>query len=98
MTAQGLHYAVVQRIKELKMPILTIRNVPDDVHEQLKARAAANRRSVNSEAIECLRIALAGRSERDVGGYLARARMVRERGATYVTDEQIDSARREGRA
>jgi hypothetical protein len=62
------------------------------------ALAVANRRSVNSEAIECLRIALAGRSERDVGGYLARARMVRERGAAYVTDEQIDRARREGRA
>lgn len=97
MTALSMHYAGIKKSKGARMPILTIRNVPDDVHDQLKTRAAANRRSLNSEAIECLRIALAGRSQRDVGGYLARARMVRERAAVYVTDDQIDRARREGR-
>lgn len=79
------------------MPILTIRSVPDDLHDQLKARASANRRSLNSEVIECLRLALATRGPRDVNGYLSRARTMRERSAVYVTDEQIDRARREGR-
>ena len=33
------------------MPTLTIRNVPDDLHEALKERARKNRRSVNQEVI-----------------------------------------------
>lgn len=30
---------------------LTLKNIPDEVYEQLKAAAAAHRRSLNSEAI-----------------------------------------------
>lgn len=98
MTAQGLHVAVDRRRKRrIHVAILTIRNVPDELHERLKARAAEHRRSVNSEVIECLRIALATRSTRDVPGFLARALAVRERGTGWVTDEQIDAAKREGR-
>lgn len=33
------------------MATLTIRNVPDDLHEALKERARKNRRSVNQEVI-----------------------------------------------
>lgn len=37
------------------MPMtLTLKNIPDAVYERLKASAAANRRSLNSEAIVCL--------------------------------------------
>lgn len=36
------------------MANLTIKNVPDDLYEQLKQRAAENRRSLNSEAIVCM--------------------------------------------
>jgi plasmid stability protein len=79
------------------MPILTIRNVPDDVYDRLKARALASRRSLNSEAIECLRLALADRGGRDIHGYLARARVVRERLGGYATDREIDEAKRSGR-
>ena len=37
---------------------LTLKNIPDDVYERLKAAAAAHRRSLNSEAIVCLETAL----------------------------------------
>ena len=37
---------------------LTLKNIPDEVYERLKASAAANRRSMNSEAIVCLEAAL----------------------------------------
>jgi plasmid stability protein len=80
------------------MPILTIRNVPDEVYDRLRARASANRRSINSEAIEVLRLGVIGRPDRDVAGFLKRARAVREAGVGYVTDKQIDAARRKGRA
>jgi plasmid stability protein len=36
------------------MATLTIRNFPDDVHEQLKEQAKRNRRSLNQEVIAVL--------------------------------------------
>ena len=33
---------------------LTLKNVPDEVYERLKASAESHRRSLNSEAIVCL--------------------------------------------
>lgn len=37
---------------------LTLKNVPDEVYERLKAAAEQHRRSLNSEAIVCLEAAL----------------------------------------
>jgi len=36
------------------MATLTLKNVPDDLYQRLKAQAVAHRRSLNQEAIECL--------------------------------------------
>ena len=33
------------------MPTLTLKNIPDDLHARLKACAARNRRSLNSEIL-----------------------------------------------
>ena len=41
------------------MPSLLIRNVDDALHRRLKARAAENRRSLEDEARELLRVAVA---------------------------------------
>ena len=46
------------------MATLTIKNIPDEVYEQLKQRAARHRRSVNSEVIVCLEKVLGSRSSR----------------------------------
>ena len=45
------------------MPTLVLRNVPDDLYQQLKATAANHRRSMTQEAIVSLQVALAGRQE-----------------------------------
>jgi plasmid stability protein len=37
---------------------LTLKNIPDDVYDRLKRSAEMNRRSMNSEAIVCLKAAL----------------------------------------
>jgi len=37
---------------------LTLKNIPDDVYERLKAAAEVNRRSLNSEIIVCLETVL----------------------------------------
>ena len=36
------------------MPTITIRNVPEALHQRLKARAKAHRRSLNAEALTVL--------------------------------------------
>ncbi len=76
---------------------LTLKNIPDEVYERLKASAETHRRSLNSEAIVCLESVLApGRmppSER-----LTRARALRgvlPKGKFRACD--IDAMKREGR-
>jgi len=77
---------------------LTSKNIPDAVYERLKASAAANRRSLNSEAIVCLECVLLqtrlAPSER-----LARARELR---AALVPmtfrAREIDAFKKAGRA
>ncbi len=41
------------------MPILHVRNVPEDLYEQVRRRAAAERRSLSAEVIRLLEGALA---------------------------------------
>ena len=79
------------------MPALTLKSIPDEVYERLKASAEAHRRSMNSEAIVCLEaVLLPGKvppKER-----LARARALRAalpRGKFRAKD--IDLLKREGR-
>ena len=76
---------------------LTLKNIPDDVYERLKASAATHRRSLNSEAIVCLEsVLLPGRVA--VSERLARARALR---ATLpkgkFRSKDIDAFKREGR-
>lgn len=40
------------------MPALTIKNIPDDLYEQLKIKAELHRRSINSEVLVYLEQAL----------------------------------------
>ncbi|GAB6058877.1 FitA-like ribbon-helix-helix domain-containing protein [Desulfonatronum parangueonense] len=55
---------------------LTLKNIPDEVYMRLRAAAAANRRSLNSEAIVCLEAALLPGKVKP-GERLARARELR---------------------
>ena len=76
---------------------LTLKSIPDEVYERLKASAEVHRRSMNSEAIVCLEsILLPGKmapAER-----LARAQALRAKlpqGKFHAKD--IDTLKREGR-
>jgi len=55
---------------------LTLKNIPDEIYELLKASAESNRRSLNSEAIVCLESALLPKRI-TVSDRLARARALR---------------------
>lgn len=56
---------------------ITLKNIPDDIYERLKASAAAHHRSLNKEAIACLEQVLTAPHSR-VEETLARAKAIRE--------------------
>ena len=76
---------------------LTLKNIPDDIYERLKASADANRRSLNSEAIVCLEAVLfPGRVE--PAERVARARALRAAlGKRKFSVADIDALKRAGR-
>jgi len=76
---------------------LTLKNVPDEVYERLKASAEQHRRSLNREAIFCLETVLMAR-QTDPSERLARARALRERlsGRVFKIGD-ITRQRRKGR-
>jgi plasmid stability protein len=77
---------------------LTLKNIPDEVYDRLKAAARSHRRSLNSQAIVCLEaVLLPGLA--DAGERLARARALRARfGKRSFRARDIDARKREGRA
>ena len=77
---------------------LTLKNIPDEVYERLKASAQIHRRSLNSEAIVCLEAVLVptrvGARER-----LARARELRAAlNPMKFRAREIDTLKRHGRS
>lgn len=85
------------RMESLMPTTLTLKNIPDDLYQRLKASADAHRRSMNSEALVCLENALLpGRMAPDER--IARARALRAslpHGKFRAHD--IDTLKREGR-
>ena len=79
------------------MPTLTVKNIPEDLYEQLKESAATNRRSLNREIIACIEKAISSRRV-EPAQMLARARVLREKTAPYrMTNEKFNQAKNEGR-
>ncbi len=79
------------------MKTLTIKGVPDAVYRELKRRAREHRRSLNGEALVMLERAF-GAALLTPGERLARIDAVREGiKGPYITNEEIDRLKREGR-
>lgn len=76
---------------------LTLKNIPDEVYERLKASAQSHRRSLNSEAIICLEAVLLPRKV-PLTERLARASALRSglKPANFRVRD-IDALKREGR-
>lgn len=78
------------------MATLTLKNVPDDLYERLKALAGAHRRSLNQEAIVSLQAAVGLKSPEQL---LAEIDAFRERLAArgvWVTADEVDGWIEEG--
>jgi plasmid stability protein len=84
-------------LEELMPTTLTLKNIPDDLYERLKAAASVHRRSLNGEAIVCLERAL-GPAKISVEERLKRVRLLHEELAGVdFRDEDINAFKREGR-
>ena len=80
------------------MANLSLKNIPDDLYEQLRASAEENRRSINGELIHMLERTLRPK-RRSVEETLDNASKLRESFGQRVFDPaDIDAFRRQGRA
>lgn len=79
------------------MPTLTIKGMPDTLYRRLKERAAANRRSLNSEILVALEQAVTSPPP-DAEALLARVDAIRAKLRTpRLTDAQLRAAKNSGR-
>jgi plasmid stability protein len=78
------------------MITITIKGIPKETHRELKKRAAAHGRSLNTEAIAVLESSVRSVPV-DSAALIARARAVRATMKFKATAAQIDRWKREGR-
>jgi antitoxin FitA len=78
------------------MATLTLKNIPDELYDQLRRSASEARRSLNSEILFRLETSLRSRGT-DPQELLARARAVRRTVGHPVTEEELRRARSKGR-
>jgi len=78
------------------MASVTVKDLPEKLHRQLKARAQQHRRSLNSEIIAVLEAATAPR-KLDSDDLLARAATLRSRVGGQLTDSDLAVLRQAGR-
>lgn len=76
------------------MPALLIKDLPDDLHRRLKARASALGRSMSREVMVILAEALEDRAGPPT---LAEVDRLRVRGRRPLTQDLLDEARTTGR-
>jgi plasmid stability protein len=79
------------------MASVTVKNIPDELYERLKALAKVNHRSINGEIIALIERSV-GKSPEEVAEILERTRQIRELTAHYIiTDDEITRMKNEGR-
>ena len=76
---------------------ITIKNIPDNLYEKLKVRAAANHRSINREIFAIFEEAF-GMKSFDPKVFLFTARSLREKSRdAWLTQDFFDGDKNEGR-
>lgn len=78
------------------MATITLKNIPSNLHEQLKKRAFLHHRSLNSEIIYYLERAIFNRKV-DVDSFLNNLRRLRRKVCGTLDDKTLNALKREGR-
>ena len=77
---------------------ITLKGIPENVYDQLKSSAEANRRSINSEAIACLETVLLPRKTNALA-HLEKAKSIRDSLIPgQFKPENIDQFKKSGRS
>ena len=78
------------------MPSITVKNIPEPIYQQLKKRAQAQHRSINSEIIACLeQSTLPHRPSPEE--FLRQARKMRQQAKGSLSAQEIQEAIDQGR-
>jgi plasmid stability protein len=79
------------------MATITLKNIPADLHRELKKRAEEHHRSLNREIIATLKTATGKTHRVDVEALIREARAARAKFARQVSDAEINAWKRAGR-
>jgi len=79
------------------VPTITLKNIPADLHRQLKKRAEEHHRSLNKEIIATLKNAASGTHQLDPTKLEESVRQARALFRRPITAREIDRWKREGR-
>lgn len=80
------------------MPTITLKDIPRQLHRELKNRARANHRSLNKETIATLQAATAPAVRADLETMMAQARAARGQFKQAVSVREIARWKNKGRA
>jgi len=76
---------------------ITVKNIPNDLYEMLKRKAARNHRSINNEIISIIEDSLQTK-RLDPDDFLVSIRKLREKTKQFIlTEDFINQAKNEGR-
>jgi plasmid stability protein len=83
-------------MKAVYMNNITVRNISDRIHKQLKKRSELSRRSINSEIIACLEEALFT-NKSEVEQILRKSQEIRNNQNFEITLSELEEAKNYGR-
>lgn len=78
------------------MATITIKNIPDELHDALKKKASLQRRSLNSEIIACLEASLRSLPV-DLESFLYKTQALREQVSGRLSNRDLKTLKDEGR-
>ncbi len=78
------------------MATITVKNIPDNLYEEIKKKAKYHRRSLNKEIIFCLESAT-GREPVDVDSLINQARHLREKITFRISQKELSLLKKAGR-
>ena len=78
------------------MAVVTVRNLPDEIHRRLKERARRNHHSLNAEIVSCLEAVILAPAV-DVDALLGQARRLRRRARGRLNERFLAEIKDEGR-
>jgi plasmid stability protein len=79
------------------MATITLKNIPEELHRELKKRAEEHHRSLNREILATLKTATSKTHHVDTNALIREARAARAKFTRQISDAEINAWKRAGR-